>query len=234
MEKFQDKYRIPSARAKWWNYDSDGIYFITICTSGHDYYFEQIIDKQMVLSEIGLIVQMKWEKSFIIRKELHCDAYVIMPNHIHAILRIENDDPVETHGSASPESTDLQTESHGVTSPESTNLQTETHCSASLHSTGLPQIIDAPPCVYTTTQFEHFTSNKNYGIAYRPPKSISSFVAGFKSVVTVNVLKINSCFGWQARFYDSIVQKDQVYQRIVDYLENNPSNWKQDKFFRNE
>ncbi len=195
MEKFQDKYRIPSARAKWWNYDSDGIYFITICTSGHDYYFGQVIDKQMVLSGIGLMVQMEWEKSFIIRKELHCDAYVIMPNHIHAILRIENDGPVETHGRASAESNDLQKE---------------------------------------TKQSEHFTSNKNYGIAYRSPKSISSFVAGFKSVVTVNALKINSCFSWQARFYDSIVQRDQDYQWIVDYIENNPLNWEQDKFFRNE
>jgi hypothetical protein len=56
---------------------------------------------------------------------------------------------------------------------------------------------------------EHYQSVKNYGIAYRAPKSISSFVACFKSVVTVNALKINSCFGWQSRFYDNIVQNDQ-------------------------
>ena len=101
MDKFLDKYRISSARAIWWNYDANGIYFITICTSGHDYYFGQIMNKQMVLSDIWLLVQREWEKSFIIRKELQCDTFVIMPNHIHAILRIENDNPVETHGSAS-------------------------------------------------------------------------------------------------------------------------------------
>ena len=83
-------------------------------------------------------------------------------------------------------------------------------------------------------QSEHSHPIKNYGIAYRPPKSISSFVAGFKSVVTVNALKINSCFGWQARFYDNIVQNDQDYQRIAEYIENNPVNWEQDKFFRTD
>lgn len=214
-----DKYRIPSARAKWWNYNANGIYFITICTSGHDYYFGQIMNKQMVLSDIGLLVQKEWEKSFIIRKELQCDTFVIMPNHIHAILRIENDNPVETHGGASLESNDLPVISHGGASFDPNNLL---------------RITNALPCVSTTMQSEHSQPVKNYGIAYRPPKSISSFVACFKSVVTTNALKINSCFGWQARFYDNIVQNDQDYQRIADYIENNPVNWEQDKFFRND
>jgi len=219
MDKFLDKYRIPSARAKWWNYNADGSYFITICTSGHDYYFGQIMNKQMILSDIGLLVQKEWEKSFNIRKELRCDTFVIMPNHIHAIIRIENDNPVETHGGASPKSNDLSIELHGGASPKSNDL---------LRMTG------APLSVSTTTQSRHSLTVKNYGIAYRPPKSISSFVACFKSVVTVNALKINSCFGWQARFYDNIVQNDQDYQRIAEYIENNPANWEQDKFFRND
>jgi hypothetical protein len=42
------------------------------------------------LSDIGSLVQLEWEKSFVIRAELFCDYFVIMPNHIHAILRIEN------------------------------------------------------------------------------------------------------------------------------------------------
>lgn len=44
-----------------------------------------------------------WEKSFEIRKELICDRYVIMPNHIHGIIIIDDNDDVdvETHGRAS-------------------------------------------------------------------------------------------------------------------------------------
>ena len=34
MKRFQNKYRIASARAQWWDYDWNGAYYITICT--HD------------------------------------------------------------------------------------------------------------------------------------------------------------------------------------------------------
>ncbi len=53
-------------------------------------YFGDIRDKEMILSELGIIVEQEWNKSFKIRAELFCDAFIIMPNHIHAILRIEN------------------------------------------------------------------------------------------------------------------------------------------------
>ena len=105
MEKFKNKYRIQSARAPWWNYANDGAYFITICTFGREHLFGEIQNEQMILSEIGKIAWREWNKSFGIRSELFCDAVVIMPNHIHAIVRIENlnldDIAVETHGRAS-------------------------------------------------------------------------------------------------------------------------------------
>ena len=145
MDKFLDKYRIPSARAKWWNYNANGIYFITICTSGHDYYFGQIINKQMVLSEIGLLVQKEWEKSFIFRKELQCDIFVIMPNHIHTILRIENDNPVETHGGAYF---------------DSNNLPVKLYHDAYFQSYDLLCFTDAPPCVSTAIQYNPNITNQ--------------------------------------------------------------------------
>lgn len=90
MDKYQNRYRSASARASWWNYASDGIYFITICTDNREHYFGEIVNGEISLSEMGLIIQQEWNKSFEIRTELFCDVYVIMPNHIHAILRIEN------------------------------------------------------------------------------------------------------------------------------------------------
>ncbi|MCX6237989.1 MAG: hypothetical protein NTY07_10635 [Bacteroidia bacterium] len=55
-EKFQDKYRIPSARLRNWDYSSDGVYFITICTGEHECYFGEISNKKMIFSEIGSFV----------------------------------------------------------------------------------------------------------------------------------------------------------------------------------
>ena len=44
----------------------------------------------MQLSAIGELVQEEWLRSFELRKELFCECYVIMPNHLHPILRIDN------------------------------------------------------------------------------------------------------------------------------------------------
>ena len=190
MEKFKNKYRIPSARAAWWNYANNGFYFITICTAGREYLFGYIQNNEMVLSEIGNIVQQEWEKSFEIRTELFCDAFVIMPNHIHGIVQIDKNepDPVETHGRASL----LQQQS---------KLQ--------------PQ-------------------SKKHGIAYRPPKSISSFAAGFKSSATKRINEYRNTPQlpvWQSRFHDHIIRNQDEYNRIKQYIETNPANWEKDKFF---
>ena len=49
MEKFRNKYRIGSARAKWHDYNG-GIYFITICTKYRMHYFGEIVQTGRVES----------------------------------------------------------------------------------------------------------------------------------------------------------------------------------------
>jgi hypothetical protein len=56
----------------------------------------------MVLSGFGEIVNTEWNKSFEIRTELFCDEFVMMPNHLHAIVVINKSGEnvggiVETH-----------------------------------------------------------------------------------------------------------------------------------------
>ena len=40
-DKYQNKYRIASARAPWHGYDG-GVYFVTICTAGKKHYFGHV------------------------------------------------------------------------------------------------------------------------------------------------------------------------------------------------
>jgi len=37
--------------------------------------------------------------------------------------------------------------------------------------------------------------------------------------------------GWQTRFHDHIIRNDIEYQKISEYIINNPANWKNDKFY---
>ncbi len=191
MEKFKNTYRIPSARAPWWDYSWRGCYFITICTAHQECIFGKISNGQMQPSSIGEIILQEWERSFQIREELFCNAFVLMPNHLHAIVRIENPAPptipaaVETHGRAS--------------------LQT--------------------------------SASTNAGIAYRSPRSISSFVAGFKSSATKRINEFRNTPKmpvWQSRFHDHIVRNDDEYHKIEHYIRTNHEKWEKDKFFKQE
>jgi hypothetical protein len=89
MDKFQNKYRIPSARAVWHDYNG-GDYFITICTAGKEHYFGEIKNGEMVLNTLGqklneLIGEIKIHN-------LYCEIplHQIMPNHIHLIVCIDS------------------------------------------------------------------------------------------------------------------------------------------------
>ena len=48
MDKFKDKFRIPSARLINWDYGSYGLYFVTICTLNRACYFGDITEKPSV------------------------------------------------------------------------------------------------------------------------------------------------------------------------------------------
>lgn len=70
MDKFQNKYRIPSARAPFWNYGWNALYFVTICTDHRICWFGQVVDGEMVLSEIGEMVKSEWLKTFDMRPDM--------------------------------------------------------------------------------------------------------------------------------------------------------------------
>lgn len=106
---FQKKYRIKSTRLRGWDYSQDSYYFVTICTKNKEEFFGEIHDKEMVLSPIGEIVAEEWERTVEIRKNVKLDFWVVMPNHLHGILIIDNwgenksmhNKNVETHCNAS-------------------------------------------------------------------------------------------------------------------------------------
>jgi putative transposase len=92
MEKFRDKYRIPSARLANWDYSRPGFYFITICTKNRIHFFGEIIKGEMHLNETGLIANTCWAGTPAHFNHTRLGEFVIMPNHVHGIIII--DDPV--------------------------------------------------------------------------------------------------------------------------------------------
>jgi len=204
MGKFRGKYRIESNRLKGWDYSSNAMYFITLVTQNRECNLGEIKNSEMILSDYGKIIETEWLKSFDIRNELLLDEYIIMPNHLHAIVIIDttgDDDSNVTY-----------------------DTHVETHGRASL------------PSQSTST------------VLYRLPKSISSFVGGFKSAINskiddyIDEINIkderpfistkynrNNHF-FQPNYHDHIIRNHESYVRIKNYIINNPQKWAEDTF----
>lgn len=216
MNKFRNKYRIASHRKPGWDYSANGLYFITLVTQHRICNLGDVVDSKMKLSDFGKIVHQEWLKSFEIRAELFCDEYVIMPNHLHAIVEINK--PVDTHGQI-VDSHDQNVDTHGRAYQR--------------RNEPLPQINSTEPI--------EPLNQKKRNMPVRLPKSISSFIAGFKSAVNtkiddyidlhqLNIPKYNrNNHFFQSNYHDRIIRDEMEYQRIKKYIINNPYCWKTDK-----
>ena len=89
-DTYLDRYRIASARLSTWDYASQALYFVTICTAGRAHYFGKIRDAQMDLSAIGRVAETEWFKTAAIRADMNVtlDVFCVMPNHVHMIVGI--------------------------------------------------------------------------------------------------------------------------------------------------
>ena len=104
---FRNQYRIPSVRAAWHDYNG-GMYFVTICTQNMEHYFGEIVGgvetfhetslheqsiavPTMNFSEIGRFAdeQLRNVSSHYTYAEI--PLWVVMPNHVHAIVVIDGD-----------------------------------------------------------------------------------------------------------------------------------------------
>ncbi len=212
-DKFQNKYRIASNRLRGWDYSANGLYFITVVTHHRECVFGKIIDGIMELSKFGIIAHNEWFSSFQLRNELYLDEFILMPNHLHAIVGIDNDDIANAHRDGDD----------------------------GIGDDGIGR--DARPCVSTDGNTGGNTDrSSNESIFQRKPKSISSFVAGYKSSVITqidnyideNQLDIPEYNRqnplWQSNYHDHIIRNQKSYFAIKQYIKNNPSKWDNDKF----
>ncbi len=80
-----------SIRLKNYDYSQPGAYFITICTENRECLFGNVVDGKMVLNDVGQIAQKCWLEIPNHFPNVVLDEFVIMPNHIHGIIILTND-----------------------------------------------------------------------------------------------------------------------------------------------
>ncbi|MBK6445950.1 MAG: hypothetical protein IPF81_11885 [Bacteroidetes bacterium] len=230
-DKFRNKYRIASARLKNWDYGRNASYFITICTKNRAHFFGEVnpITHEMQLTEIGKLAEQFWMEIPIHFPFVQLGEFVVMPNHTHGILIIKkiewngigNDGGIGDGGIGDGGIGDGGIGDGGIGDGGigDGGRFVETRLIASLR-------IDQQPNSELTKNTGGFTGNKNPMIH----DNISRIVRWYKGRCTFEIRKINSNFAWQPRFHDHIIRDGFAFERIQNYIANNPSNWKEDTF----
>jgi putative transposase len=79
---------MPSARMLNWNYGSEGMYFVTVCTKSMKHFFGKVENQKMILNELGLNAQSEWLKTISMRPDVNLELgeFIVMPNHFHGIV----------------------------------------------------------------------------------------------------------------------------------------------------
>ena len=88
-----DKEKLPqrrSIRLKGFDYSSTGAYFVTICTQRYRCIFGRVVEDQVRLSHLGTVVREKWLDLPAHHPGVTLDEFIVMPNHVHGILRLRN------------------------------------------------------------------------------------------------------------------------------------------------
>jgi putative transposase len=225
MEKFRNKYRIPSARLQNWDYGSNAPYFITICTANRENFFGDI-EKKMILSEIGKIAHHYWYEIPNHFPFVKLGEFVVMPNHVHGIIIIDKSMP-------DPENS-VETADSAV----STNSPSDSGISVQTAKLEIPVETAKLEIPVETANLEIPEQTANLAVSTNTiaasakwkPGTLGVILNQYKRIVKINACKIHADFAWQTRFHDHIIQNNDAFQRISDYIINNPAKWAEDRF----
>ena len=83
-----------SIRLKGYDYSLAGLYFITICCQDRECRFGKIENDKMILNRLGKIADECWLEIPKHFPNVILHEYVVMPNHVHGIIELVNDDNV--------------------------------------------------------------------------------------------------------------------------------------------
>jgi REP element-mobilizing transposase RayT len=90
--EISENFKKSSILFKRYDYSSPRVYFLTVCSCNRVSYFGNIVDGIMISFPTCEIVQKIWTRLPEIFTFVDLDAFIIMPNHIHGIIVLNNED----------------------------------------------------------------------------------------------------------------------------------------------
>lgn len=203
------KHNRRSIRLKGYDYSQTGAYFITICV--HDKKCLLGVteeDNSVTLSPIGKFVYHCLNQIPDRFDSVELDEFVIMPNHIHAIIIINNDN-------------------EGAMERRNSTVGARF---IALHK----YKPDDPSYRKPGIEKPGFDESNHY-IKNNPmlsnPATLGKIMRFFKAQTTHMIRNVGnySYFQWQRNYYDHIARNENELNRIREYIIYNPMKWQYDR-----
>lgn len=198
-----------SIRLEGYDYTQPGAYFITLCVQNRECLFGAVVEGEMRLNEWGEIAREEWFTTARLRPYVRLDEreFVVMPNHVHGIIWIVDDDDagdnVGGNAMVGAQNTVTVTVVVGV-------VGAQRRC--------------APTVTAPTTTIQSINVT---------PGSLGAIIRAFKSAAT---RRINAARGtpgadvWQRNYYERIIRDEPALGAIRRYIADNPLRWHLDHY----
>jgi REP-associated tyrosine transposase len=215
-----------SIRLPGYEYTRPGAYFITIVTYNRRHIFGDIAAGEMRLNACGIIARMEWLKTAVIRREIELDEFVVMPDHLHAIVIVKKrDDDFAVDGGQFVGAGGIPTVgADGRQCAGADDIPT-------VRADGGQYVgADDIPTVRADGG-RYVVGAEGRPPLRRLPRSLGSIIAGYKSAVTARINRQRQTPGvpvWQRNYYDRIVRNENELFRFREYIRNNPIRWETD------
>ncbi len=166
----------------------------------------------MILNGYGEIAEKQWywlaeQYPYVVLHE-----FIVMPNHIHGIIEI-NRNVVGTGRDLSANAKDAIV---GTGRDLSGNINND-HVGTGRDLSG-------------NINNDHIRTG--HDLSLPKIKSLSELMGAYKTTVSKQIhLAGYMEFAWQRSFHDHIIRDEKSYERISNYIIDNPKTWDKDKFF---
>jgi len=162
----------------------------------------------VLLSDIGVIATKQWEDIQRERISVEIDEFIVMPNHLHGVLKIKNHVKGQEYSLRKRGAINRALEKAQILSQEKLFAQKESAINRARTKNPRSPSVDCQ------------LKNPMYY-----PRSLSSIIRSYKARVTRTVRKIEPEFSWQRNFYDVIIRNEKHLNNVRKYIQNNPTNY---------
>jgi REP element-mobilizing transposase RayT len=212
-----------SIRLRGYDYAQAGAYFITICSRDRLCLFADIVDNAIDLTPFGEIVTVCWEAIPQHFETAELDAFVIMPNHLHGIVVLDNGSDeyggVAYQGGVSQGTSSEGTACRAPTRGGSTS-RPNPGVGASVERFGAPVAGSIPTIVRS------FKAAVTKAVNDDPDRAAACRAFLINHFGPLSPGRIPTL--WQSNYHEHIVRSESSLEHLRAYIAANPARWVED------